>query len=211
VIRRLQLGRPVGRIGIWGNLSVYLRNLTIEEISPRSLGHSPSNLQQLALDTFLTEWTVSAPYPQKTGPYACREWTKAFVEENGVLNINRLYSADKTDTAVQAASRFLLPAPQPSVLSLGYSDDIRLWINDTEVHHGTWIWDPPHSDGRIHHDQVTIPVRWRAGENMVRAELVNVEGKFGWGLSLKTGLSNLSLAHSQGIESDVRNGLHGRR
>lgn len=76
-------------------------------------------------------------------------------------------------------------------LTFGFSDQLRLWVNEEEVYQGDWRWDPPGSDGRIRCNFANVRVRWRAGLNTIRAEVTNNEF-FGWGLSLKTGLSNLS-------------------
>lgn len=104
-IRKLQLGNPVGRIGVWGHLASYIGNLAVREIPASPVDHAPSNMPQLAQDTFVTEWMVSEPYTAQTGPGASQKWTKVFVEENGTLNINRLHAADVQGTAIQAVDR----------------------------------------------------------------------------------------------------------
>lgn len=82
------------------------------------------------------------------------------------------------------------------MLTFGFSDHLRLWVNEVEVYRGDWMWNPPASDGRIRSDFASVPVRWRSGLNTIRAEVTNKE-LFGWGLSLKTGLSNMSYANSE--------------
>ncbi|MBD0384703.1 hypothetical protein [Paenibacillus sedimenti] len=43
----------------------------------------------------------------------------------------------------------------------------------------------------IRFDIVTIPIKWKAGVNSIRAEVANLECMFGWGLTVKTGLPNI--------------------
>ncbi|WP_199613813.1 hypothetical protein [Paenibacillus alkalitolerans] len=182
VIPNLQHGDPIGKIGFWGFLPSYIRNLSIEEIKPTPITKRERDLERLLTETFVTEWMVS--------PVTENHWTKAVVEENGILNLNRIYTAEQ-GSSVHAKSTFYIPEENETLLTFGYSDHLRLWVNDDEVYQGYWIWSPPESDGRIRSDFASVPVRWRAGFNTIRAEITNNEF-FGWGLCIKTGLSNMS-------------------
>ncbi len=144
-------------------------------------------LEQLAREGFVTEWIVSKPYCDNTQLIET-DWTKVDVEENGTLNLNRLYPSAK-DISVQARSTVYISEETESVLNFGFSDQLRLWINEEEVYQGIWKWNPPESDGRIRYDFVAVPIRWTIGLNTIRAEITNQEVIFGWGLSLKTGIS----------------------
>jgi hypothetical protein len=193
VIPNLQHGRCTGRIGVWGYLPGYIRNLSVEEIQeapPVSLHGTETDSDKLSADGFVTEWTASEPYSRDGHPIPGRKGRVA-VEENGTLNLNRLYES-KAGTTVQAECRFMLPGERETVLSFGYSDHIRLWVNEEEVYEGAWKWGPPESDGRIRPDHAAVPVRWKAGLNTIRAEVTSEEVMFGWGLCVKTGLPGLS-------------------
>ncbi|NDI33162.1 hypothetical protein [Chengkuizengella sediminis] len=192
VIRNLQLGSSVGKIGIWGNLPCYISNFSVKKIDPISIKNRlQSDFQKLAYDTFITEWMISKPYLYQDPPLIHKDWIKATVEENGILNLNRLYTLTEKDTAVQLQCIFSLSENVDTNLLLGYSDKIRLWINNVEVYQGECLWNPPESDGRIRSDHVAIPIRWRKGVNTIRAEIINHECMFGWGLSIKTGIYKL--------------------
>lgn len=181
VIPNLQHGVPAGKIGFWGLAPCYIRNLVVDEIQPASIPQSETDLQQLSADTFVTEWMVSAS--------SGSDWRRAVVEENGILNLNRCFTAKQT-SVVQARSTFHLPEEAKSEISLGFSDQVRVWVNEEEIYQGTWCWKPPVSDGRIRSEYARVPVQWRAGVNTIRAEVMNTE-QFGWGLCVRTGLSNL--------------------
>lgn len=189
VISNLQHGGSRGKIGVWGYLPSYIRNLSVEELEPALINKHETDIKQLKDETFVTEWMVSRPYP-KNGRVIENQWIKERVEVNGTLNLNRLYAAEQ-DISVQVKSTFHIPEEKETRLSFGYSDHLRLWINEEEVYQGDWRWNPPESDGRIRSDAVSIPVRWKAGQNTIRAEITNNE-HFGWGLSVKTGLHNMS-------------------
>ncbi|MEK4059707.1 MULTISPECIES: hypothetical protein [unclassified Paenibacillus] len=186
VIPNLQHGdENRGNIGIWNFLPTYIRDLTIEEIQPAPIAKRTMDMKQLQSDSFVTEWLVSSPYTAPSSPDGA--WTKAVVEENGVLNINRIHKAEP-GISVEAKCEIIVPEEKESLLSFGFSDRIRLWVNDQEVYQGNWNWNPPASDGRIQGDFAGIPVKWRAGLNTVRAEVTQNES-FGWGLAMRTGLS----------------------
>ncbi|WP_438804168.1 hypothetical protein [Paenibacillus oleatilyticus] len=122
--------------------------------------------------------------PRRTTGGAAR--TKAVVEENGVLNLNRLYKAEQ-GLCVEACAEIFVAEDTESLLTVGFSDRLRLWVNEEEVYQGSWKWNPPANDGRIRPDHAHIPVQWKAGFNTIRAEVAHTEF-FGWGLAVRTGL-----------------------
>lgn len=196
VMSQLQHGGAAGKIGVWGYLPSYIRNFSVEEIKPGPIRKSATDLRQLTAETYITEWMVSQPFSSNGQPKAQQHWTKAVVEENGTLNVNRLFTAE-TGIFVQAKTAFLVSEAKETEISFGFSDHLRLWVNDEEVYQGEWRWDPPARDGRIRSDFARVPIRWRAGLNTIRAEISHSEF-FGWGLSLRTGLPDMIFLNDQG-------------
>lgn len=180
-ISELQHGEGKGNIGVWGYLPGYIRDLSIEEIPS-----APQAVTKRNKDEFVNDWLVSEPYFPHSVPNE-QQWATARTEENGTLNINRLYTSEK-DKSVQIRSTITLLEEANTIISFGFSDALRLWLNDEEIYQGVCMWDPPEHDGRIRPDHISIPVTWRAGSNTIRAELTNKETVFGWGFCLKTGL-----------------------
>lgn len=197
IISNLQHGGKIGKVGVWNFLPSYIRNLSIEEIDPVPMLKRTTDFNKLKSETFITEWLVSNPF-FKDKPEE-QNWTKAFVEENGTLNINRLHRAEP-GAVVEVKSMIMLPEEQETLLSLGFSDSIRLWINDKEVYQGDWYWSPPTDDGRIRPDFASVPVNWKKGVNAIRAEISQRES-FGWGLTVRTGLSNMTLVNGNDSKS----------
>lgn len=181
IVSDCQHGAVAGKIGVWGYDLGYIRDLSIEEIPS-----SPTTIDNRNKDEFVNEWLVSEPYFSHSRPDEL-SWSQASTEENGTLNINRLYASAK-DKSVQVKSTVTVSEETKSLLSFGYSDALRLWINEEEVHQGIWMWNPPDHDGRIRPDHITLPVTWRPGVNMIRAEITSKETIFGWGMCLRTGL-----------------------
>ena len=189
VLTRLQHGgQRLGKVGVWSFLPSYIRNLLIEEIPPAPIEPEATDLSKLKSESFITEWRVSSSVIQDGAKD--QTWTKTFVEENGTLNINRIHQAQPGAT-VEVRSDFTIAEEQETVLTLGYSDSIRLWVNGKEVYQGDWLWNPPHHDGRIRPDFASVPIKWRKGANSIRAELSQRES-FGWGLVVKSGLANMT-------------------
>jgi hypothetical protein len=169
-----------GAIGLWNFLPAYVGRISVTEIEPIALEAHRPNLRELAEEGFVTEWLVSEPYPQNAEAGQASGWNAVEVEENGTLNLNRPYTshpglAVTAEAAVNVAEEGEFP------IHFGFSDRLKLWINGEPVYEGSWRWQPPGSDGRITADLVTLPIRWRAGENRIRAELTCDE-TFGWGL-----------------------------
>ncbi|GGD62694.1 hypothetical protein [Paenibacillus nasutitermitis] len=184
IISSLQHGTVEGKIGFWGYLPVYIRDLSIEDLSDQSFDEYENN--PIISKGFITDWLVSDPYFEDSR-ISNLNWTKTVTEENGTLNLNRLYASVK-DSIVQAKSSVSVVEETQSTISFGFSDHLRLWINDQEIYNGSWLWSPPESDGRIRPEHITIQVKWNAGTNSIRAEITSRETVFGWGFCLKTGI-----------------------
>jgi hypothetical protein len=223
VIPNLQHGgKRLGKVGFWNYVPCYIRNFSIQKISSAE-GSLPVPLQPEVLiqnqsenDSFLTEWLVrslAAPETERDNPsvtdnqsvidnvpeMAKQSWVKAIAEENGTLNLNRLWEA-KQGSCAEVISSFMLQEEEDTRLTLGYSDSIRLWVNDIEVYGGNWLWQPPSYDGRIRPDHATVLIKWRKGVNTVRAEVTQREG-FGWGVAIKTGLREMAFLNDEHLKS----------
>lgn len=187
VITSLQHGYQSGRIGVWGYLPSYIRNLQLVEIPPIEMDADESVIVSNLKDdvTSITNWTVSQPYLESEQPQDEQDWINVQVEENGTLNLNRLFPSGR-GLCVQAKTEFVVDEEIESLLSFGFSDRVCLRVNEIEVYKGVWKWDPPSSDGRIRANFASLPVRWKKGLNSIRAEIISDEVMFGWGLNVVT-------------------------
>ncbi len=183
VITHLQHGPVEGAIGFWSYLPACIRHFSVTEIAYVELERSVADYSRLKSEGFVTEWLVSQEQPNSERESAGGEWLPVLVEENGTLNLNRLYEPEAGASRI-ATGLFELGEEADGVLMIGFSDGLRLWLNDDLVYEGEWRWKPPTADGRIRSSNDTVRVRGKAGMNRIRAELTNVE-PFGWGLSVK--------------------------
>jgi hypothetical protein len=73
--------------------------------------------------------------------------------------VYRLYTSEK-GAIVRAKCSIYFTEEKKSLLCFGYSDRLRLWVNDKEVYEGEWKWHSPGkaTDGRIRSDHVSIPM-----------------------------------------------------
>lgn len=184
----------LSKIGFWSFLPSYIRNLIVEEVVPRALNRRTTDLTKLREESYITDWKVYNPYLNTQGlasleteiGIANGEWVDATVEENGTLNLNRVFKAEPGFVAT-LQSEIIVSEDKVTELTLGFSDFVRLWINDQEIYQGEWSWQPPLKDGRIRPNHNSVEVKWKQGINTIRAEVGQREG-FGWGLTVKTGL-----------------------
>jgi len=190
IIPNIMLGNVLsGKIGVWGSSPSYIRNLSVEAIRPLTQLENAFDIKQQINETFVTEWMISKPYKRGDQPEHDPIWLKTSVEENGTLNLNRLYKSE-AGAVVQVKCSFYLHEEKETLLCFGFSDRLRLWVNDQEVYDGEWKWCAPgnESDGRIRCDQSSVQIKWKAGINTICGEVTSLEGVFGWGLCVKTGL-----------------------
>ncbi len=195
VIHNLQHGGAGRRVGVWSYLPAYVRNLSVHELPVSSTesdaseaSHTASSLTSGTVDannaSFIANWQVSCPFPAGTEPMDTQlEWHSAVIEENGTLNLNRLFRATP-GSAIRVAAELVVDSSGEYGASFGYSDHLRLWINGEEVYTGKWLWNPPVSDGRIRPDHAAVVLQLQEGRHEIRAEITNYES-FGWGLSMQ--------------------------
>lgn len=77
-------------------------------------------------------------------------WQQVQTEENGVLNISRLYPASAGRVFVRTT--VVAPSETTAALRFGFSDRLVLAVNGEKMYEGTCLWNPPVSDGRVRLD-----------------------------------------------------------
>jgi hypothetical protein len=167
VVRPLRAGAAAGRAGVWGYLPADVRNLEVTASGAPLPPSAPAGRPPLdAVAIWRLPSGVQVP-----------------VEANGVLNLNR-HLAYREGGEAEVHAEIAAPGAGPAVLSLGYSDRLRLWLNGTCIHEGLNRWAPPRTDGRILPPQVEVPVMLRSGTNELVAR-VGVDEPFGWGVAAR--------------------------
>ncbi|MNW33170.1 hypothetical protein D3C74_101280 [compost metagenome] len=183
VVNHLQLG-SAGRIGLWGYLPSYVRHFLVEEIPAAARTFLDHKDQPFQTENYNSHWSVSHPYLRLEGPDASSEYVNAKVEENGTLNLHRLFPFGQGET-VKVIGEYLADKPGTGIIGFGFSDHLKLWINEELLYEGESKWAPPESDGRIRADFCQKEVSWQEGRNIISAEITNLETLYGCGFCMK--------------------------
>lgn len=172
---------PLGKVGLWGSLPIYVKSISFMPISKKPTTQiTPDPL--FLPEGLITDWELVPDDGQL--PYADRplKWQKATVEENGVLNVNRLYPMSTKKVFVR--THLFYEEEQVIRLQFGFSDHLRLWVHDQEIYEGTFLWNPPTEDGRIRIDHEKVEVTMKRGDNVIYGWLSVEEPGFGWGIMM---------------------------
>ena len=171
-----------GGVGVWGSLPVYVKSMSYQPIGKKPIDKKPNPVR--LPEGLVTHWEV-VPYDGRDPLSEHRQdWQQATVEENGILNINRLYPVSTKQVLVRSTLHF--HEETDLMLRFGFSDSLRLWVNEEEIYQGTFLWKPPTEDGRIRCDYAQVKCKMKPGNNTILGLLSSEEAGFGWGMILST-------------------------
>ena len=148
-----------GRVGVWGYLPTCVKHLSVEPIDHEAgSGAAPAPEAALPPDV-ITRWEVAPAGAEEMAGAADDRlpWQPARTEENGVLNISRLFPASTGSVLVRTTVD--APAERTATLRFGFSDRLVLAVNGEKVYKGSCLWALPASDGRIRPDFANVNVR----------------------------------------------------
>lgn len=163
-IPRLAHDRTSGAVGVWTYRPAYFSQLRIGP--PAEAGPAQ---ERRAPEGTITEWWLEGYGPIKAEP-------------NGTVCLNR-YRPISAETAVL---KHTFTVTGDTTLHFGFSDELRLLIDDTEVFTGSNRFTgfaSRESRGYIDPDAHHLPLRLLPGEHTLTAHL-SVSEPFGWGLSV---------------------------
>jgi len=176
IISPLMFGRPTGTVGLWGYCPTYVSQFRVTPVVEASAA-APVKAP-LPAGT-VARWEVS----DRVGASAV--WRQVPVEENGTLCLNRLYAMNQGYAVAYARTAVESASEREALISVGFSDKLRLSVNGAEVLSAESRWNPPHDDGRIRAGTRTVKVWLKPGANEILAEVQCTEPPFGWGLALQ--------------------------
>ncbi len=171
VVERLSHGQTAGRVGVWTFRPARFRDLCVTP--PRSLDSLSGETPQPP------EGAIDAWWIPGTGSVAC--------EPNGVLNLNR-YRAP-SDTELRVIRRFALDDEIDLEVSFGYSDELRLILDGTQLYEGTNVFagfESEEARGWVRPESNRLVCRTGAGHHQLEA-VVGLTEPFGWGLIVALG------------------------
>ena len=136
----------------------------------------------------VTQWQVSSPFTEDeiadqfelAGPDGTMQ--ALATEPNGVANLARLSGIVDGQNTVLAQFEITAEADTHRLMQFGYSDRIRIFVNDTLVYSGNAGWrarDHRHLGTIGFSDAVVLPLQ--AGQNTITAAVSESFG--GWGVA----------------------------
>jgi hypothetical protein len=194
VVPRMRGLSARGKVGFWGRINnqptdwtAALSNMQVRTRAPEGVALPDT----LALPSgTLTGWQVAGPYeaPDSTvaPPFpALGAWKPIAIEEDGLLNISRNVAKPPGGRhVVFLRTTIRSTSARSAPLTIGYSEDVMLWLNGAPVYRGTNAFNgryPGYNGWLSLAETVYLPLT--SGDNQL---LVAVgERGFGWGLKAR--------------------------
>ncbi len=157
------------------------------EVKPLPAGYrfaADPPLEQAAAAGTVMSWQVSRPFPVAEATEqasANHRWQVLPAEPTGITNLAQITGVNRDNRAVIARLRLHAPEKQHCLLSLGYSDDVTVYVNGEPVYSGSNRYQTRDYRylGTIGlFDRPYLPLK--SGENEVRFVVTEAFG--GWGI-----------------------------
>ena len=185
-----------GSVGFWGRVNdkpaEWAAGLTNISIRPRAAAIDGGNTPAVSGPGLLTDWEVadagSAMEDVAFDGAATRDWKKAAAEENGLVNLNRLFRSTRGRRTAYARTSIDSSDARTARLQIGYSDDVTVFLNGEAVYHGINGFESRHPEymGFVKPEFENLQLKLRKGKNDV--VLAVTDGQiFGWGFIARLG------------------------
>lgn len=189
-VARLRGVPKKGSVGFWGRVNdkpaEWAAGLSNISIRPRAPSAVDGAKAPAAGPGVLDEWEVADAGPAQPRPVldaaVSRDWKRAPVEEGGLVNLNRVFTATRGSRTVYARTSITSIEPRRARLEIGYSDDVTVFLNGEPVYHGINGFESRHPEymGFVKPEFENVELKLRKGKNdLVLA--VSDRQIFGWG------------------------------
>ncbi len=201
VVPELEGLRESGNISLTGN--VIYANLVLKPNATEGLSPDPGYIAAANDTRYIRNWQVSAPkdfpfgrevimpLPSMYGklnnselPDSTTQWTEIKAEPRGIVNLTRKFGLEENDARRLAwlKTTLISDKPREATLSLGFSDEIWVFINGQILSVEKNYFGTPNqkNSGRctIENTKITLPLK--EGENEIMIGLANYF--YGWGI-----------------------------
>ena len=192
-VERLRGIPAKGSVGFWGRVNEkpaeWAAGISNVSIRPRVASVVTMQSSPVA-DGSLTEWEVTDAGPT-TGDIDINTldragWKPARAEENGLVNLNRIFTATRGRRTAVARTSIDSPEQATARLELGYSDDVTVFLNGQAVYRGVNGFESRHPEymGFVKPEFENIYLSLRRGKNDL--VLAVTDGQvFGWGFAAR--------------------------
>ncbi|HLL96117.1 MAG TPA: family 16 glycoside hydrolase [Spirosoma sp.] len=170
----------------------YIKNLVVNpnqtEDLPAIEGYDPTRHDP----RYVRAWQVSEPTPLPIGqevlpahfPKPETIWQPLFAERYGLVNLSRQFGISNERRLVWLRTKIKVNTAQKRRVSLGFSDDVWVFVNEEPVFTDKNTYRAPAMrktpDGRISIENGSFDLPLKTGKNEVLVGLAN--NFFGWGL-----------------------------
>ena len=200
VVPELEGWRDSGNISLSGN--VIYANLVIKPNATEGLSAAAGYIAAQNDTRYLRSWQLSPPkdFPfgkdlimplpsmygklqQSDLPDSTMQWSAITAENRGIVNVSRKYGAKENDARrlVWLKTTIHSSRSQERILSLGFSDEVWVFINGQLLYTGKNYFGTPQqkNDGRCTIENTSFTLLLREGPNEILIGLANYF--YGWG------------------------------
>ena len=189
-VDRLRGTTDKGSISFWArvndNAAEWAAALSNISIRPSSTTKRESVSRAASPDGTLRSWELGAPLKAEiktiTKVPEVKEWKAVEAEESGLININRAFRRSPTRATVFARTTVNATQARLSLLELGYSDDVTVFLNGEPVYSGVNGFESRHPEymGFVKAEYERIFLKLRPGNNELILAITD-DQRFGWG------------------------------
>lgn len=201
VVPELEGWQDSGNISLSGN--VIYANLIINPNATEGLSPAPGYIAAQNDTRYLRNWQLSPPkdFPfgkdliiplpsmygklqQSELPDSTTQWSTTTAESRGIVNVSRKYGLKENDARRLAWLKTTIQSDkvQERILSLGFSDEVWVFINGKLLYTGKNYFGTPQqkNDGRCTIENTSFTLPLKEGSNEILIGLANYF--YGWGI-----------------------------
>ena len=190
VVPRLR-GIPLkGSVAFWARVNeqpaIWAAALSNISIRPASSAGSDATNRVAPPANTITSWEVSGPVRNEKGNISTlpdlKDWRRAEVEESGLVSLNRALGNVRGRWTGFARTTITTEKEKSTVLEIGYSDDVTVFLNGESIYSGINGFESRHPEymGFVKPQFETVHLRLRAGKNEIILAVTD-DQRFGWG------------------------------
>ena len=189
-VNRLRGTTDKGSISFWARVNdksaEWAAALSNISIRPSSATKRESVSRAASPAGTLRSWELGAPLKAETKTITkvpeVKEWKAVEAEGSGLININRAFRRSPTRATVFARTTVNATQARLSLLELGYSDDVTVFLNGEPVYSGVNGFESRHPEymGFVMAEYERIFLKLRPGNNELILAITD-DQRFGWG------------------------------
>ncbi len=177
-----------GSIGVWGGNVAHISNVRYTASDDRAVPPLPAF--EPDPDT-LDHWQISQVYAGGSRPHdrvpEDAMWQDVALEAPGIVNISRYHAKVSRDTdLVFARTTIQADADEPRAVSIGYSDEVTVFLNGQPIYHGRSAFSHryPFALGNLGFENDVVYLPLQRGDNELMLAVGEIFGGWGFGVRL---------------------------